>query len=112
MMNKDIGLDYLRLKSDKDRQDFERVFIDNFAKGYRQAGAKETAFVNWRNCAFQGSDENVRVVEADLLRNKAHILLMFIAHQAGERKLVRLVLLQIGGIEPTAEQIGKAVEKL
>ena len=66
----DVGATYLSFADGKQRQDYQKVFIENFARGFRQAQGKTNAFVYWRiyeytselvvvACDYKGKDKTL-----------------------------------------------------
>ena len=104
MMLYDVGTDYSRFQSDQARTDYERSFIENFSKGFKQGGAKTSAFFNWRLLeekdattffnwrTFEEKGQNLTVVTANC-HDKQTTAYFVIEHEKEKRKLVALEIL-------------------
>ncbi len=91
---KDIGLEYSKYKSDKDREDYERAFINNFSSSYRKAGAKTSTFFNWR--PFENAKltrPNIRAVAANY-RNEKYVFLFFLLEENMQRKISEVAIMK------------------
>lgn len=77
----EVGATYAKLPSDQDRRRYRQAFIQNFAKGFAQSGARPEAFVNWR---IQERGDGDTLVAADYPA-KRKTLLVRIARDGGRR---------------------------
>lgn len=93
----DIGDAYAKCQGDACKIAFERAFIENFGKGYKKAGAKKTAFFNWR--IYKKDLSGVTQVFANVYDETAFFVFA-IAHVGREKKLVEVAGFKPGGFKP------------
>lgn len=88
----DVGLAYSTLANDKEKVDYQRAFIENFAKGFKSQGASFGIFYNWRlidKKDIENLPQDMSIVEASC-KNSNYKALFYIVHEKGKRKLTGL----------------------
>lgn len=94
--DRDIGLEYSRYKSDSERTDYERSFISNFSKAYKEAGATASAFFGWQPVTLKNEEINPKVkVVGAYCHDKSNLFLFFVSHEGGKRKLVEIRVMKV-----------------
>jgi len=91
-LDKNVGADYKALPNDKEKEGYQRSFIDGFKRGFVDQGAKVNAFYNWRFLAKV--DPTLNIVAANVHDDK-FLLLVAIKHAGRTRKVVELKIIQI-----------------
>jgi len=91
-MEYSVGADYKALPNDKERESYQRSFIDGFKRGFMDQGAKVNAFYNWRFLAKV--DPTLNIVAANVHDDK-FLLLVAIKHAGRTRKVVELKIIKI-----------------
>lgn len=89
-----VGEVYLKVRSQKEKLDFQKVFINNFSEGFKRMGGRLDAFTNWR--LYDKDNEKV-VVAADYPHYNKTIL--FTISKYG---LSRLIGIQWEGVKSGA----------
>ena len=87
-----IGEDYKTLPNDKEKEDYQRAFVDSFKKGFQEQKGNLNAFYDWR--VFSKKDPNFTIVAANLHNDKI-VLLIGIKHERGRSRVTQLKLLQV-----------------
>lgn len=91
-LDQNVGADYKALPNDKEKEGYQRSFIDGFKRGFVDQGAKVNAFYNWRFLAKV--DPTLNIVAANVHDDK-FLLLVAIKHAGRTRKVVELKIIQI-----------------
>ena len=86
VMGVNVGDTYSHLSNTKEKADYQRAFIQQFARGFEQAGGDIHAFINWRLAAGNGSED--RVVIADYPAKQKTIL--FRLSESGKRRVTAI----------------------
>jgi hypothetical protein len=94
-LGKEVGDAYAKCEGDACKITFERAFIENFSKGYKQAGAKKTAFFNWK--IYKKDPSGATQVSVNVYDENTFFVLT-IAHVGGEKKLVEVIGLSKSGV--------------
>lgn len=89
VLHYDVGAEYKKLKNDDERLGYERDFITNFAGGFKELGAKATAFFNWNKGEQTGA--NLGVVTANCYDEKS-VFYFYIRHDGARKKLVEILV--------------------
>ena len=84
-INYDVGKDYLALKSEAERAEYERVFISNFARGFKAGGASLAGFYHWR--IHKADNPKMVIVAVDYKGNKNVAYFFAIKHEGWNKKL-------------------------
>ncbi len=105
IMSADIGKEYLDLKTKDDRENYEQSFIKSFSEGYKKAGAKASAFFDWRIFNdYKPKDPNMTVVAA-YVYDKTATLLFMISHEGKARKIVEILAIRrLSNVDATKNQ--------
>ncbi len=85
--DRDIGAKYSTLRSEKDKVDFQRYFIDGFSKGFRYMGADFSVFFNWHEVG--GGQKGAKVVVANC-KDTNTTMLFYVVNKEGKRKIVKI----------------------
>ena len=84
----DVGKDYSSLPNDKERADYQRAFIDNFALSFRRTGGSLKLLTNWR--IYDDQDDLV-IVAVDI-KGRDKTMFFTFSKKGGEKKLVAIEL--------------------
>ncbi len=87
-----VGAEYKALANDKEKEGYQRSFIDGFKRGFAGTGAKMRTFYNWRFLAKV--DPTLNIVAANIHDDK-YLFLVAIKHEGRVRKVVELKIIQI-----------------
>jgi hypothetical protein len=82
----DAGVEYLKLPNSKEREDFQRAFINGFALGFLYDGGNPDNFTDWRPYK---QDKDSVTVAADY-KAKKKILLFTLSKESKKGKLKAL----------------------
>jgi hypothetical protein len=91
-MEYSVGAEYKALANDKEREGYQKSFIDGFKRGFVDQGAKLRTFYNWRFLAKV--DPTLNIVAANVHDDK-FLLLVAIKHAGRTRKVVELKIIKI-----------------
>lgn len=86
MLESNIAAEYNKLPNEKEKIGYERGFIENFSKSFKEQKAGFNKFTNWRMLG-DDKDPRVKVVACDGA-GKDVVFLFYIAHDGRKRKLI------------------------
>ncbi|MBI5873180.1 MAG: hypothetical protein HZB36_03450 [Candidatus Omnitrophica bacterium] len=96
VMGFDVGKQYAHWKTEQERTDYARSFINAFSKSYKSKGAKSSAFFGWRMSEYALKDQlpGFKTVAA-YCYDKNTVVLFFLAEEKGKKKLVEIVAVKL-----------------
>ncbi|MDD5196843.1 MAG: hypothetical protein WC937_02690 [Candidatus Omnitrophota bacterium] len=80
-----VGITYSKFSTEQEKTGYKKAFIQSFSRGFKGAGGRFRAFINWRIY----SKNNQQVVIAADYRSRNKTLLLALSN-AGKKKLISL----------------------
>ncbi len=81
----DAGKEYRQLETDSERADYERAFIDSFAKAFKESKISSRDFRRWR--VYDLSNPKLVIVAVERIKSKS-TLYIYIKHIGLNKKVV------------------------
>jgi hypothetical protein len=106
VMGRDVGRQYTQYKTEQERTDYARSFINAFSKSYKSKGAKSAAFFGWRLSEYTMKDQlpGFKTVAA-YCYDKNTVVLFFLAEEKGKKKLVEMVAVKLNSGDSATEAL-------
>lgn len=90
ILGREVGRQYSQYATEQERIDYARSFIRSFSESYKKAGAKASAFFDWRIYDNHKGGPDVKVVTA-YCHDKTTSFFFFIAGEKKARKIFEIV---------------------
>lgn len=98
----EVGKQYSQFQKEDERTDFERAFIESFAKSYQAQGAKRDAFFNWQ---LAKSDDPKKSVVIANCHDEKTVFAFVIAKDGLKKKVTQIKVMQVFDEEKAREMI-------